>query len=237
MYMVQNTYDGSILALMKLELRKRAETLRKGGWSIKHISRALGVSPGTVSRWCTQIYLSSSQRALLDARRREAGLTALKPWIERNRKKKLADIHAQTIKGRKDVGRITQRDLFMLGLGLYWGEGYKRGSQEWGFTNSDPALIQAIIVWLKDCYGIEINRLRARITVNKQYITHVARMTKDWSTITNIPQKNFSSPSIITGYGKLGKNMRTYRGTLRIKVMRGTSLRRRILASIAAVKL
>ena len=219
---------------MKADAQKKAVFLRQQGKSIKEIARILEVSTGSVSRWCKQVVLSPLQQALLEKRSRDAARAALAPWVKKNKALKLYDIKEQRARGIKDVAHMQRRDLFMLGLGLYWGEGYKRGSQEWGFTNSDPLLINTIIAWLGTCYGITHDRLRARVTINKQYENQARRITSRWSKETGIPLKQFSSPSIITSYGKIGRDTQTYRGTLRIKVSRGTSLRRRILASIAA---
>ena len=219
---------------MRTASRERAEVLRRKGKSLKEVAAAVHISQSTASRWCADIPLTAAQQKALDEKRLHAGLKALKPWIKRNRDQKALDIRTQEKKGRADVGRISKRDLFMLGLGLYWGEGYKRGSQEFGFTNSDPAVIRIVMAWLRQSYSIGPDRLRARLTLNARYQSELKRLTREWADETSIPLGNFSAPSIITGYGKPDRNPRTYRGTLRVKVIRGTSLRRRILASIAA---
>lgn len=221
---------------MKAAERLRAETLRRQGKGIKEIAREVGASQSTISRWCATITLSSDQKEKLETKRREAGAEALAPWIDRNRKLKQNDIKKQSLEGARDIGHMTKRDLFMLGLGLYWGEGYKRGSQEWGFTNSDSKIIQTILVWLHECYNVSTERIIARLTINQRYENQTERLMKMWSHETNIPLSQFGNPTYIRGYDKSKLDSHTYRGTLRIKVRRGTSLRRRILASIAAIE-
>lgn len=221
---------------MKIEQKMTAQVLRKSGESIKSIATRLEVSQGTVSRWCADIQLSPSQSARLQEVRRAAGLKALQPWIDRNKKLKIDDVHAQKKNGSKDVGRVSKRDLFMLGLGLYWGEGYKRGSQECGFTNSDPAIICTILRWFRDCYEVETARIIARVTINELHRKSAGNIVQKWSEETNIPISQFSPPTFITGYGKLARPTETYIGTLRIKIRNGTSLRRRILASLEKAK-
>ncbi|MDP1707296.1 MAG: hypothetical protein Q8L30_01970 [bacterium] len=220
---------------MKAIARAKAKSLRHQGMSIKEIARKVSVSQSTASRWCADITLSSGQQSVLDNKRREAGAKALAPWIRRNRKLKQSDIKMQNQLGRRDVGRTTNRDLFMLGLGLYWGEGYKRGSQEWGFTNSDPEIICSVIKWLMECYGVQVERIIARLTINLRYKPETERLTNMWASETGIPHSQFGRPTFIHGYDSSKMEARTYRGTLRIKVRRGTSLRRRILASIAEI--
>ncbi|MDB5245061.1 MAG: hypothetical protein JWN90_166 [Parcubacteria group bacterium] len=219
---------------MKLLTRIEAEKLRAKGHSLNDISRLLDISLSTASRWCQNVKLSSAQREHLDQKRKEAGVRALMPYIEKNRKQKVTDIKNQTLQGSRDIGRTTIRDRYMLGLGLYWGEGYKQGSQEWGFTNSDPLIIKTVMKWMGEFYAVEISRMHARLTINEIYQGQADALMKSWSKEISIPLSQFAKPTFIKGYGKLGKNPKTYRGTLRLKIRNSTSLRRRILASIAA---
>lgn len=229
------THKGGTITYMKQELQTRATVLRKQGKSIKSIARTLRVSSSTASRWCRDIRMSPINRQRLDENHRKASLKALTPWIEKNRLKKATDLIEQKKLGKKDLGVFSRQDLRMVGLGLYWGEGYKRGNQEWGFTNSDPAVIRLIMKWLNQCYGVDSERIYARLTINSLYKDECDRITKEWSKNTGMSVSQFSKPTFITAYGKPGRDPRTYRGTLRIKVRKGISLRRRILASIEAL--
>lgn len=220
---------------MKKDLEREAVQLRKQGSSIGSIADTLQISRSTASRWCAGIELSQKQKTALEKHRKEAGIKALTPWIERNRKLKMDDLLLQEKLGRKDAANTSKRDLFMLGLGLYWGEGYKKGSQECGFTNSDPVIIRTILNWFRTCYNIDMSRVNARLTINILYKDEAPRITHAWAKETGIPLSQFSSPTFITGYGKPLRDKNSYRGTLRIKIRNGTSLRRRILASIASI--
>lgn len=220
---------------MKADLEAKALLLRRSGKGIKHIARTLGVSSSTASRWCKPVVLSKEQIATLALHQRTASLEALRPWIERNKNLKKKDIAHQALLGGEDLGKMSDRDLFMLGLGLYWGEGYKRGSQECGFTNSDPQIIRTILRWFSTCYDIKLERISARLTINSLYKEEESRLREFWAKETGIPRTQFASSTFITGYGTAGRDGKTYTGTLRIKVRNGTSLRRRILASIACV--
>lgn len=225
----------NILFSMKLEVRIKARRLRSHGESIKRIAQLVSVSSSTVHRWCADIVLSPSQRRALERRRREESIAALAPWIELQKKGKRLDQRKQRSAGTRDVGVVRTRDLFMVGLGLYWGEGYKRGSQEFGFTNCDPAVINTILRWLSVCYGVDRSRIIARLTVNDRYKHEYRNIQSKWAREVKLPTGQFSNPTFITSYGVAGRNPRTYRGTLRIKVRNSTSLRRRILAGIEAI--
>ncbi|MDB5265234.1 MAG: hypothetical protein JWN64_805 [Parcubacteria group bacterium] len=220
---------------MKKGHELKAVGLRKKGFSIKSIATELAVSASTVSRWCKDIVLTESQRQTLTKQQRKASLAALTPWIERNKLLKQEDLKNQASLGKADLGNISKRDLYVLGLGLYWGEGYKRGSQECGFTNSDPAIIRTILKWFEECFNVSIERISAQVSINILYEKESDRILNYWSAETGIPLEQFGRSTFISGYGKPARDSSTYTGTLRIKVRNGTSLRRRILAGIAAV--
>jgi hypothetical protein len=142
------------------------------------------------------------------------------------------------MKGRSDVGQISQRDLFMLGLALYWGEGYKQGSQELGFTNSNAEIIRLYIHWLRQIYGVEKARLILRVSINVSHKHRVQEVTQFWSRIAGVPLSQFTKPSLIQSKSKkVYTNHHEHFGTLRVKVRNGTSLRRQILASIDALRI
>lgn len=216
--------------------RARARELRKQGKSIKRIAVAVEASVGSVSYWCKDIALSPSQRQALDTSQQAAARKALGPWILKQKERKRQDLQLQKTLGEDDLGQVSARDLFMLGLGLYWGEGYKRGSAEWGFTNSDPGIIRSVLSWLTAHYDVGVDRIIARVTINASHASQSERIIKEWSRETGIPLGQFGRASLISGYGKSRRDERTYRGTLRIKVRSGTSLRRRVLASISSAE-
>lgn len=223
------------ILFMNVRAQAKAVVLRRSGMSVKDIARLLSVSPSSVSRWCADVVLTPRQQARLTAKRRAAGIAALAPWIEKNRQSKIADVKHQKHVGISDIGTVSKRDLYMLGLGLYWGEGYKRGSDECGFTNSDPEIIRVILRWFGEIYGIERRDIIARVTINSRHAGRASRIMNEWSALTGIPLEQFTTPSFITTYSSVPtRDTATYRGTLRIKVRRGTSLRRRILAGIEA---
>lgn len=50
--------------------------------------------------------------------------------------------------------------LFGLGLGLYWGEGSKRGTGGVRLTNTDPRMVAIFIKFLKKIFNIDERKLR-----------------------------------------------------------------------------
>src|SRR3989344_7483563 len=128
-----------------IELREKARKLRVQGKSIAEITKELQASKSTVSYWCRNIVLAPRQIQRLAQRRKDGGSIGRIRAAEKKRQARITATAVASQKGRQDVGRLDRRDLLILGMGLYWGEGYKNGNDECGLTNSDPAIIKTFI--------------------------------------------------------------------------------------------
>lgn len=221
--------------MAKIKEREKAVKLRREGESIRSIAQQLDISKSTASYWCRDVILSPDQIQALQEKMRTAGARALFQAAQKKRMRRRETENDQRKKGYKKVGEINKRDLFILGLGLYWGEGYKESSGELGFTNSDPEMIQIYMEWLKRIFEVDTTRLVARITINNRHSERIEKITEYWSEITEIPIDQFTKPSLInTRSKKKFENSENYFGTLRIKVRSGTKLKQEILGSLQA---
>lgn len=210
--------------------------LRKDGAGIGEIASKLNVSKSTVSYWCKDIVLTKEQfKKILSntAFRRNAG--SLK-GAEQKRKERINRVEYWKRQGLRDVGDITKRDLFVAGLALYWGEGYKKGSMETAITNSDPSIISLYIKWLKEIYCVDKKDLILRVSINESHKNREEIVNKYWAKITGISRSQFTKTSFIKSKSsKIYSNANEHFGTLRVKARRGTNLRYRILGSIEAL--
>ncbi len=184
--------------------------------------------------WCRDISLTSAQVRALETKMRERGHYGSLQAAEKKRGVRLQNIKTQSAIGAKDIGDLSLRDLHILGLGLYWGEGYKRGNGELGFTNSDSRMIQAFIHWLQKMYGIPRKDLILRVGINAAYKSQQDSVITYWANVTNTSRTQFTKTSLIqTELKSFDKDSaKKYFGTLRVKVRRATQLRRRIMGSI-----
>jgi DNA-binding CsgD family transcriptional regulator len=222
------------MALTRLKIR--AIDLRKRGKSIGEIARQLKHNKSTVSTWCRNIVLSDRQRHEITRRQRERGNIGLLKAAEMKRSQRMIETSKQRELGQQDVGNLSSRDIYMIGLGLYWGEGYKNGNGEFGFTNSNPAIIRAFLRWIENAYAIGRPELILRVSINARYRTKNDAAIRYWSRITGVPQSQFTKTSFIRAtHRKTFGNSDHYFGTLRIKVRCGTSLLRRVLGSLEHV--
>lgn len=215
----------------------RARVLRGKGKSITEIAQTLQVSKSTVSYWCRDVILSQAQIVALAEKSKSGGTKGLLLAAEKKRAQRIAHTRSATFLGAQDVQHLDVQNIFFLGLGLYWGEGYKRGNEELGFTNSDPSMIQFIIYWLQTIYSVRQNDLIARVSINAQHAHRATDVEHYWMNVVGIPRTQFTKTSLIhTTSKKVYSDPENHYGTLRIKVRRGAHLRRRILGSLRVLQ-
>jgi hypothetical protein len=223
--------------MAQILLREKARALRQNGESIRTISQKLKASKSTVSYWCRNIALTPEQMRKLSLQKEKGAHLGRLRAAEKKRAIRIKAVKLATNKGSADVGKMNRRDLFMLGLALYWGEGYKSGNEECGLTNSDPAIIKTFIIWLRKIYTITSPDLILRISINEGHRRRLKEVQIHWVKVTGIPLNQFTKTSFIKANSrKIYSDPENHFGTLRIKVRRGTALRRRIMGSIAEIR-
>jgi len=219
--------------MAKIREKEQARQLRRKGTSLKQIANELHVSKSTVSVWCRDISLSDAATAKLtrsSAHRNTAGLLA---YSEQKRLERQAKTKENQKSGAKKLGTLNDRDVLCIGLGLYWGEGYKNGNREFGFTNSDPQMILFYLRWLRVIFSTRKDSLTLRVSINESHKNRIKKVETYWSNLTDIPLKQFTKSSLIkTSSKKQYKNHSKHYGTLRIKVQLGSDYREQVLGAI-----
>lgn len=216
---------------MKVIERQRAVTLRHEGRSIKDIARIVGVSKASVSVWVRSIVLSKRQLGVLKTN----GFSS--EVIEKRRKKRLENEQEKrdevSTLAQKDIKNISQGDLRLIGLCLYWGEGGKTHKGAARISNSDPAIIKVMMRYFREICTVEEKKFRAHLHIHSHL--DVEKAEKYWSSISGIPRgqffKTYAKPSIAS---KNKKDSLPY-GTFDIYVC-NTKLFLQIIAQIEKIK-
>ncbi len=210
-------------------LRDKARILRTQGKSLNEITNHLRVPKSTVRFWCRDIILSKSQQMKLYEKQRIGGVRAAVTM----RNKRLRLTKEITELAVSEIGRISQRDLLVIGAALYWAEGYRKGDGEFGFTNSDPKMIRLVVRWLQEACGVDKEKIHFRVCINRIHKKRINEIRKFWGKALEVSYKQFSKPTFIKVKNtKTFLNFQNYYGTLRVKVRQSTNLRRRILGWI-----
>lgn len=140
---------------------------------------------------------------------------------------------------RNQVGTISRRDLWLLGVALYWAEGSKQqpGNISAGvaFTNSDPLAVDIFLRWLQELCGIHLGDMRFAIYLHETANVHAARLF--WITQLALPAG--ADVRVYLKRNRFRTNRRNigagYHGVMRVEVRRSTALNRRITGWIRGI--
>ena len=218
--------------MAQIYLRDQARVWRKSGASLNEITHKLQVPKSTVRYWCRDITLSKQQQSKLFAKQKLGGVMS----AEKKRIKRIVSTQKLLNEGIREIGNLSAREILLVSVALYWAEGYKKGNDSFGFTNSDPKMIKFIINWLINIYGIPKSEIAPRVCINQTHKYRIATINKFWSQTTGIPLLYFSKPTFIKVVNKKKYlNRSDYYGTLRIKVRKSTNFKRKIMGWIEGI--
>lgn len=207
--------------------RQEALKLRLAGKSYNEITRLLEIPKSTLSGWFTGLVLPTRARERLQKRVAQGSFRGL---MKRNKNQThLARERVRVIrnKSKSEIQSITKNELKMIGLALYWAEGYKRLIKKNGrevtyhpvsLSNSDPELIQTFLRFLREVCGVADQDIDADIRI----FDHMSEkeLLLFWQKVTGIPQGNFKKTYYGVSKSSLGKrpfNILPY-GTIAIRV-------------------
>lgn len=213
--------------------------LRKKGRSYQQISQELDVAKSTLSFWLKDLVISEKVRNIIKKRCREISIEAL---IKRNKKQTvLADLKARAIRKQfsQQIGRLSNKELLLVGSALYWGEGYKKGAEgsKWkcvDFANTDPFMIKIMMDFFRKICGVKNESFKIQLMLHDKKFTEEA--IKFWEKTTGINRKQFIKVSFIKSIAskKKQKNILKY-GTVHVRVY-SVDLFHRIIGYIDGLK-
>lgn len=131
----------------------------------------------------------------------------------------------------REVGRLRERELLLMGAVLYWAEGAK--DKPWArresldFVNSDPDVISLYLHWLA-LLGVSKERLRFAVQIHESADADSA--LDFWAQLVGVPSSSFQSTVLKRHNPRTTrKNVNEgYRGCLRVKVSRSAKLYQRV---------
>lgn len=209
----------------KDDLREQARELRRQGRTYDEIEEALGVSRSSVSLWVRDLprpeRRSRSELARLAAAERWGPLLETRDTERRATKAGAA----------REIGDLSDRDLFTMGVVLYWAEGTKDKvydrRESATIINSDPDVIVVYLAWL-ELLGVERSRIRFRLHIHES--ADVDKAQQYWADLVGVDVAEMQRPTLKKHNPKtVRKNVgEGYRGCLIIKVLGSAELYRRI---------
>ena len=213
-----------------LSLKNKAIELRKKGKTYSEILGDIKVSKSTLSLWLRDVGMSKAQKQVFSEKKRLGQLKGAKA-----RKTQRIELSEKIFsESEKEVGKISEREFWLIGVTLYWGEGSKEKDTRPGsgieFTNSDPHMLRLFIYWLFEIFKLTEDNMVFEIYIHRLYMGRIEGVKKYWSEILNIPVSRFTHVylkrhTIKTSRKNTGS---MYNGNIRIRVKASSTMLRRI---------
>lgn len=198
--------------------KQRAISLRRQGKSYNEIVKILTISKSTLSLWLRDIKMPAEikQKFWNETRKKWAqNITKFnkeRAVIAREKAQQIQDLAS------KDIGKISRRELFLVGIALYWAEGHKKSRWQLDFSNSDPLMMKLMMRFFREIYNVKEDKFFATAQIHPNVTPQKA--VNYWSKITKIPKKQFlKTYTRITPSSKRKRAFNTLPyGTLRVSV-------------------
>jgi hypothetical protein len=218
--------------MSKSKERAEARSLRLRGWAMKRIARQLDVSASSVHRWVADIVLTVDQRKAIDERVLRVRAETFRAWNKRKHLRACEKEEENRSLGRHAIGEISQRDVLLLGLGLYLGEGSKREVYTVSLSNMNKDLIN-LFLELLETLGISRKDVAANLYINPECDPEHHILW--WCRHTGLLRGQFRKTGMKISPSSKGKTRRSnYHGILRVYVCgRDTAARLRGMLATA----
>ncbi len=209
----------------KDDLRARARELRLQGMTYDQIQLELGCSKSSISLWVRDLPKPERRRTT-----EEASVIAKRGWA---RTLQVRDEERRQTKreAAAEIGTLSSRELFLVGVSLYWAEGSKDKTydrrERMIFVNSDPDMIRVYLAWLR-LLGVKDCHLRFSVTIHET--ADEAGAERFWAQVVGMGVRQFLKTTLKrhnpkTTRKNTGEN---YYGCLAVRVLQSADLYRRV---------
>lgn len=198
-------------------LKSKVIKLRKSGKTYGEILKIVKVKipKSTLSDWCHNIYLTSSQKKRIDIAVKEncrKGMEVARIVNKERRKKYFESI----VERNKKLSKlIKNKGVAKIALAmLYLGEGGKTHKGSLSFGNSSPFVVSMFLNLLRFCYSIKESKFRC--TIQCRADQNIKELERFWVKLTMVPKGQFYKSRIDPRtIGKPSRKM-DYKGVCRI---------------------
>lgn len=217
---------------VKHNQKKMARELRRRGFSYLEIHKEISVPKSTLSLWLKRIKLSDEQKMRLQEKRKSVARSN----ATRRSEKYDADNLLLIRNSQSQVGILSSRELWLLGIALYWKSSLRSNithdlGKGFRFAASDPLVIKLILRWLLEVGRIKKEELILSVYDKSTLKSNPSESTEYWRKITEFPQS-----AVIRYYNSRVKSKATSQrkrdmckhGVLQIKVRGSSKLARQI---------
>lgn len=207
-------------------IRLEAQKLRDSGYSYNMINAKLQVAKSTLSNWFKDRPFTPNKKVVARIKYGPIRSGANK------HNRKVEEIRKLLKEGAGEVGKVSRRDLWLLGLGLYIGEGAKT-NESVRIINSNPDVIKLSMKWFREICGLSDENITVMMHLYPD--NDIEECLRFWRKVTSLSRASFRKTQIDRRGNKsiLRKNKLPY-GTVHLTVVgagdpeKGVRLFRRI---------
>jgi len=194
----------------RLELKRKAQAMRRHGRSYREIKHRLNIPKTTISDWCKNIQLTPKQIQVLYQNKKTGALKGSYIAAQNKKRKKLLHVKTLYDSGFNEVSKLDKRDRFIAGISFYSAEGTK-SDKGCAFSNSNPSIINFMVCWFQEFGHVPIEKFRGAIWLHEELDELTAK--KYWSNLTKISMDHFYKTYRAvnkTSSKKIRKNLHLY---------------------------
>ncbi len=180
--------------------------LRGLGKSYREVqSKIPGISRSTLSIWFRDLKLSPAAAKILEAKKERAENNIIKWSKERSAAAKTRN--TETTQEYSDaIGKLSRRDLMLVGASLYWGEGslqirggpYPHHKTE--FSNSSPEMTRVFMRFAREILGVPTEQFRPHVQIYPNL--DAQESIAFWAKVTEIPDSYFRAYTQVSSASK-----------------------------------
>ncbi len=175
--------------MTRKELKQKAIEMRMRQMSYAEIKEALGVSKSTLRDWLRNLPLGERNIELIE-KRKHRQIERYRNSMKAKAQKKL-DIAYASVSER--IGSLSEREIMIAGLFLYWGEGGKATNSDVCLSNTNPHMMSFFVHWLR---VLGVGKDMVKVAVILYSDMDIEKEMLFWSSTLGLPLSQFYKPRI-----------------------------------------
>lgn len=223
--------------MSKEDLKQKAIKLRREGQTYSEILDVIPVAKSTLSLWLREVCLSKKQTQKITQKR----IDGQKRGAQAQKNKRVNKQKEIIESAQYDIKSISNRELWLIGIALYWAEGSKSKEHNTSvgisFSNSDPNMIYIFIEWLRRCLGIDDKDIITSLYIHELHKHRTKDILDIWGKKINKPLSFFKY--VYYKKNKIKTNRKNtgdlYIGLLRVNIKASSDLNRKITGWIKGI--
>lgn len=217
--------------IAKSKEKALAVALRRQGKTYREIRAQVPVAKSTISLWLREVGLAKEQKQRITEKR----IAGQKKGAAAKKQQRVERMGKIIEEARKEVGELSKRELWLIGVALYWAEGHKEKEYAPGtpihFSNSDPAMLRVSIRFMRAIFNINDDDFIFSVYIHKSALHKVEEARSYWAKELGFPRSFFSKIIIKKTFRSKRsrrKDTALYFGQMRVSMRSSSGLLRKI---------